>query len=76
MTDILGGISKAITPAQLLARLLTVDGAGSGLDADTVDGWSPPSAPVGPFGLPGGIGMPGTAAALPQRRYPDSLFRT
>lgn len=31
-------VGETISAAQLLARLLTVDGSGSGLDADTVDG--------------------------------------
>ena len=32
------GGSPPLSPAQILARLLTVDGSGSGLDADLVDG--------------------------------------
>lgn len=33
-------VPEVITAAQILAKLLTVDGAGSGLDADTLDGSS------------------------------------
>jgi hypothetical protein len=33
-----GPAGSADTPAQVLAKLLTVDGSGSGLDADTLDG--------------------------------------
>jgi hypothetical protein len=34
------GDPQPMTPAQILARLLTVDGVGSGLDADSLDGQS------------------------------------
>jgi hypothetical protein len=36
MNDLPVAISKALTPAQILARLLLVDGQGSALDADIV----------------------------------------
>ena len=33
-----GGVNVSKTPSELLADIKTVDGAGSGLDADTLDG--------------------------------------
>ena len=36
--DSVGGYTGVVTSANLLASMLTVDGAGSGLDADTLDG--------------------------------------
>jgi hypothetical protein len=51
--DTLGGEAKSYflaassyTAADVLAKLLTVDGAGSGLDADTVDGFSTSTSSV------------------------------
>lgn len=38
LTNAVRSISPAFQPAEVLAGLLTVDGAGSGLDADTLDG--------------------------------------
>ena len=38
LRDAVDGILAQLTPEELLALLRTVDGAGSGLDADTVDG--------------------------------------
>ncbi|WP_167363960.1 phage tail fiber domain-containing protein [Rhizobium mongolense] len=38
--------SSAYTAADVLAKIKTVDGAGSGLDADTVDGLAPSAFPV------------------------------
>lgn len=38
--EYLAGEGESMTPAEILAALLTVDGAGSGLDADLLDGQS------------------------------------
>lgn len=71
----LAGSLPPLTAAQILARLVTVDGMGSGLDADTVDGWNPQSAPVAPFGAPSL--MVRSSPSVPRvRLYPDSLFRS
>ena len=72
-----GGSSQPalVTPAQILARLLLADGAGSGLDADLLRG-------LGPDGtvLPGSIGgLPGFNSIPPRpprNSYPSSLFRS
>lgn len=75
MSLTISGSLPPLTAEQILARLVTVDGAGSGLDADTVDGWSPGAAPVAPFGAPSG--MVRASPATPRiRLYPDSLFRS
>ncbi len=74
--QVINGTSAApLTNAQLLARLRQVDGPGSGLDADTVDGWSPLAQPIAAHGAPTAIPF-GASPAIPrQRLYPDSLFR-
>lgn len=71
----LAGSLPPLTAAQILARLQTVDGMGSGLDADTVDGWNPPIAPSGPFGAPG-LMTRASPNAVPVRLYPAQLFRS
>ena len=64
----------SLSPPEILARLQQVDGAGSGLDADTVDRWSPSVAPIAPFGAP--MGIPLSPTPVPTRNsYPNSLFR-
>lgn len=68
-------ITRALSPAQLLARLQLVDGSGSGLDADTVRQVAPQVAPAGPFGIPAGIAVGGTPMPPVRRTYTDSLFR-
>lgn len=63
-----------LTPAQILARLLLVDGTGSGLDADFVRGLAPDNSI-----LSGSIGGVTLFGQIPTQRarvvYPDSLFR-
>lgn len=63
-----------LTPAQILARLLLVDGTGSGLDADFVRGLAPDNSI-----LPGSIGGVTLFGQVPTQRqrnaYPNSLFR-
>ena len=69
-------LQQPLTPTTILNQLKTVDGPGSGLDADTVRGWSPQSAPIStPAGL---TAIPLSASPRPValRLYPDSLFRS
>ena len=70
-----GGSSQPIpTPAQILARLLAVDGEASGLDADMVRGQTPPYAEMAAPGLPSGIPLMPTSQPF-RNNYPNSLFR-
>jgi hypothetical protein len=39
VTSTAGGVALTLNAAQVLAKLLTVDGANSGLDADLLDGY-------------------------------------
>ena len=50
-----GGIGSSDTAAQILAKLLTVDGSGSGLDADLLDGMTP--AEVAALGVGSGFDL-------------------
>lgn len=68
-------VSRALTPAQILARLKTVAGQGSGLDADLVHGVGLDGST---FAAGGMIGLPGFGVSVPRSRfqvtYPQSLF--
>ena len=68
-------ITPLLTPAQILARLLTVDGTGTGLDADYLRGAGPAGTPP----IPGGIsGVPLYGQVFQAQRpssYPASLFK-
>jgi hypothetical protein len=64
------------TPTTILDQVKTVDGTGSGLDADTVDGWSPQAAPISPLGGLTAIPLSASPRPVALRLYPDSLFRS
>ena len=57
-----GGGGSPDTAAQILAKLLTVDGTGSGLDADLLDGMTPAQVAALGGGTPG---TPGVGAYTP-----------
>lgn len=61
-----GGSTTVDTPARILAKLLTVDGAGSGLDADLVRGLGPDSSPFLSGGL---IGVIGFGQTIPKSQF-------
>lgn len=63
-------VSKALSPAQILARLKTVAGQGSGLDADLVTAPAPRSG--GSFG---GFPNPSSTQAMPIRDPSATLAR-
>lgn len=67
---VIGGSSKILSADDVLAMLKTVDGVGSGLDADFLRG--APATPGGTAGVPmfGQVFAPQRASA-----YPSSLFR-
>jgi len=68
-------VSRALSPAQILARIKTVAGPGSGLDADTIRNWSPAVSPIGLGGAPTGIVISPTPQVAQRNTYTASLFR-
>ena len=67
------GVSKALSPAQILARIKTVAGQGSGLDADLVRGLGPDSSP---FQAGGMIGIVGFGQTAPKSRFQGCVYPT
>ena len=66
-------VSKALSPAQILARLKTVAGQGSGLDADLVHGVGLDGSPF----IAGGItGIPGFGVTVPRSRFTGNVYPT
>lgn len=63
LTPISGGGSGTMSAAEILAALVTVDGAGSGLDADTLDGTSSAGFAAAGHNHTGTYEPAGTAAA-------------
>lgn len=64
-------VSKALSPAQILARIKTVAGQGSGLDADLVRALGPDSSPF----LSGGIiGVVGFGQTMPKSRFQGCVY--
>lgn len=64
-------VSKALSPAQLLARIKSVGGQGSGLDADTVRGLGPDSSP---FAVGGMIGVVGFGQTVPRSPFQGCVY--
>lgn len=66
-------VSKALSPVQILARIKTVAGQGSGLDADLVRGLGPDSSP---FIAGGMIGVVGFGQNTPKSRFQGCVYPT
>ena len=73
MTDLAatGGLDAATINGQPLKQAVAI----AQVDAASVDGWSPPIQSIAPFGVPTGMQLGASPAALPRRTYTDSLFR-
>ena len=65
--------SEPLTPQQLLLRVETVDGQGSGLDADLVRGLGPDGSP---FQVGGMIGIIGFGQTAPKSRFQGCVYPT
>ena len=74
MTDLAatGGLDAATVNGMPLKQAVSA----AQVDAASVDGWSPAVQIIAPFGVPTGMQLGGSPAALPRRTYTDSLFRT
>ncbi len=63
--------SEPLSAAQLLARIKSVGGQGSGLDADTVRGLGPDSSP---FAVGGMIGIVGFGKTVPRSPFQGCVY--
>ena len=66
-------VSKALAPAQLVARIKTLSGTGSGLDADLIHGLQPDGSVIAVTGI---IGVPGYNSGLPAGKFQGCRYPT
>ena len=62
-----------LTAQQLMGRIVSIDGQGSGLDADLVRGLGPDSSP---FQAGGMIGIVGFGQTAPKSRFQGCVYPT